>query len=351
MSRYIEIALAAAAMLVAGAAPAQGKYPGLGRTATPAEIQAWDIDVRPDFRGLPAGSGSVTQGLKVWEAKCDSCHGAFGESNAVFTPIAGGTTKEDIRTGRVKALLDREQPRTMLMKLSHISALWDYINRAMPWQAPKSLTTEEVYAVTAYILNLGSIVPDDFVLSDKNIRDVQNLLPNRNSMTRNHGLWDIRGKPDVKNVACMKDCPTEVKITSVLPDHMKSYHGNIAEQNRQFGPVRGQQTGAASVAVKNTELAQAPTGSRTPSPGVGAKVLANQAGCLACHGVTNKIVGPGLNEIAAKYQGQHGAQAQLIASVKNGVVGVWGQIPMPPQPHLKDEDIKVMVQWILGGAK
>ena len=242
MSRCIEIALAAAAMLVAGAASAQGKYPGIGRTATPGEIQAWDIDVRPDFRGLPTGSGSVTKGVNVWEAKCASCHGTFGESNEVFTPIVGGTTKEDVKTGRVKMLLNPEQQRTTLMKLSHISTLWDYINRAMPWNTPKSLTTEEVYAVTAYILNLGGIVPDDFVLSDKNIRDVQNLLPNRNGMTRNHGLWDIRGKPDVKNVACMKDCPTEVKITSMLPDHAKGAHGNLAEQNRAIGPVRGQQT-------------------------------------------------------------------------------------------------------------
>src|SRR5512140_3511634 len=141
-------------------------YPGVGRAATPAEIKAWDIDVRPDFKGLPPGSGSVSKGQDVWEAKCASCHGTFGESNEVFTPIVGGTTQEDIKAGRVKALLDPEQPRTTLMKVPTLSTLWDYINRAMPWNAPKTLTTEEVYAVTAYILNLGGIVGDDFVLSD-----------------------------------------------------------------------------------------------------------------------------------------------------------------------------------------
>ncbi len=72
------------------------------------EIAAWDIDVRPDFKGLPKGSGSVAQGMDVWEAQCASCHGVFGESNEVFTPLVGGTTKEDVKTGRVGA---PERPR------------------------------------------------------------------------------------------------------------------------------------------------------------------------------------------------------------------------------------------------
>jgi cytochrome c len=86
----------------------------------------------------------------------------FGESNEVFSPIVGGTTADDIRTGRVASLNDGSFPgRTTLMKLSTLSTLWDYINRAMPWNAPKSLTPDEVYAVTAYMLSLGGIVADD----------------------------------------------------------------------------------------------------------------------------------------------------------------------------------------------
>lgn len=241
MSRFIELALVLAACAGAALAHAQGKYPGVGRAATPAEIRAWDIDVRPDFSGLPPGAGSVTQGLRVWEAKCASCHGAFGESNAVFAPIAGDTTQDDIETGRVKALLDPQVQRTTLMKLSRLSTLWDYINRAMPWNAPKTLAVAEVYAVTAYILNLGGIVPDDFVLSNENMEEVQRRLPNRNGMTRDHGLWDIRGGPDVNSAACMKDCPLETRIVE-LPDAARGTHGNLAEQNRLIGPVRGQKT-------------------------------------------------------------------------------------------------------------
>src|SRR6476661_4359709 len=79
--------------LASNAGFAADPYPGIGRAATPKELQAWDIDVRPDFKGLPKGSGSVAQGQVVWETKCASCHGIFGESGEVFNPIVGGTTK------------------------------------------------------------------------------------------------------------------------------------------------------------------------------------------------------------------------------------------------------------------
>ena len=85
MSRFIKalpFALALGVILSTHAAGKNGmKYEGIGRTATPAEIAAWDIDVRPDFKGLPKGSGSVAKGQEIWEAKCASCHGTFGESN------------------------------------------------------------------------------------------------------------------------------------------------------------------------------------------------------------------------------------------------------------------------------
>src|SRR5512145_2395114 len=184
------VGLLVAGLLAGSAVWAQARFEGIGREATPKEVAAWDIDVRPDFKGLPAGSGSVAQGMEVWEGKCASCHGVFGESNQTFSPLVGGTTAQDIQTGRVARLDDPGFPgRTTLMKVSTLSTLWDYINRAMPWTAPKSLSTEEVYAVTAFLLNLGGIVPDDFVLSDKNIAEVQKRMPNRNGMTTNHAMW------------------------------------------------------------------------------------------------------------------------------------------------------------------
>src|ERR1700682_576217 len=205
MCRFIRLAFALAWVPAVAGLTSAAQFPVVGRPATPSEIAAWDIDVRADFKGLPPGSGSVARGQEIWESKCASCHGTFGESNEVFTPLIGGTTAADMKSGRVKSLVTGDVARTTLMKLSTRSTLWDYINRAMPWTAPKSLTTEEVYAVVAYMLNLGDIVPDDFVLSDRNIADVQKQLPNRNGMTRKHGLWDVSGKGDVANVACMRN--------------------------------------------------------------------------------------------------------------------------------------------------
>jgi cytochrome c len=332
MFRFASLALA---LLAACPALAQDRFPGVGRAATPAEIRAWDIDVRPDFKGLPRGSGSVKKGEEVWEAKCASCHGTFGESNSVFAPITGGTTREDITRGRVAALLKPEQGRTTLMKLSQVSALWDYINRAMPWNAPKTLSVEEVYATTAYILSLGDVVPEDFVLSDANIAEVQKRLPNRNDMTRAHGLWDVRGRPDVKSTACMKDCPAGGRVASQLPDYARTAHGNLAEQNRLVGPVRGVATHGA-----------APATAATPS----VRSLAEHSGCMACHGVSAKVIGPALRDIAAKYKDDGAAESRLAAKVRAGGQGAWGQIPMPPNAALKDDDIRALVRWILGGA-
>lgn len=324
-------------------------FKGVGRQATPAEVKAWDIDVRPDFKGLPKGSGNVERGNELFEEKCASCHGSFGESNEVFTPLAGGTTKDDIKNGRVKGLSSGELPqRTTFTKVATISTVWDYIYRAMPWTAPKSLKPDDVYAILAYLLNLQEIVPGDFTLSDKNIADVQKLLPNRNGMTTDHGMWPGApakkggigngGIPDVKNTACMKNCKTEVQIGSTLPDYARTAHGELADQNRNFGPVRGTRTLGAEAAK--------PAAVANP-----ALELATKNGCMACHGVNNKIVGPGYNEVVARYKDQPDAEGKLIAKVKAGGQGVWGSIPMPPNGHLKDEEIKTLVQWIMAGAK
>jgi cytochrome c551/c552/cytochrome c553 len=337
MSRLISILVLLAALpaLAQQKYPGQ-KYPGIGRTATAAEIAAWDIDVRPDFKGLPAGSGSVAKGQQVWEAKCESCHGTFGESNEVFAPIVGGTTAEDVKAGRVKSLVTGDTARTTLMKLSTLSTLWDYINRAMPWNAPKSLTTEEVYAVVAYILHLGDILPADFVLSDRNIAEVQQRLPNRNGVTRNHGLWDVKARPDTGNVACMKDCASEIRTASALPEHARGAHGNLAEQHRVVGPVRGVETSEAAAKIASVTVPVAE--------------LAKSKACLACHGVEKRVIGPSFREIGAKYRGEEGIEAKLLEKVKRGGGGAWGPIPMPPNPDLAEADARALVQWILSGS-
>ncbi|MDP3821394.1 MAG: c-type cytochrome [Burkholderiales bacterium] len=337
---------------------AQTAYPGVGRPATAKEVAAWDIDVRPDFKGLPKGSGTVAKGQDVWEGQCASCHGVFGESNEVFSPLVGGTTKDDIKTGRVARLNDHGFPgRTTLMKVSTVSTLWDYINRAMPWNQPKSLSTEEVYAVTAYLLNMGSVVPDNFTLSDTNIAEVQKLLPNRNGMTTDHAMWPGKGigkggKPDVNATACMKDCTPEPKVASFLPDFARNNHGNLAEQQRAVGPQRGADTSqpasANPGAAAATTVAVPKAGAN--SAGAAALALAQKYTCTACHGAETKIVGPGFKEIASKHAGRSDAEAYLTGKIRSGGQGVWGAIPMPAQT-LPEADAKAIAQWLATGAR
>lgn len=364
-----KVPAAASARTAASVTPVTVTFPGIGRPATPAEIAAWDIDVRPDFKGLPPGSGTVARGMEVWEDKCASCHGIFGESNEVFSPIIGGTSKDDIRTGRVKRLTDESFPgRTTMMKLAHVSTLWDYINRAMPWNAPKSLSTTDVYAVTAYILNMAEVVPENFTLSHANIADVQKLLPNRNGMSTDHGMWPGRtmgngGKPDVRNTACLANCATEAKVASFLPDHARNAHGNLAEQNRLVGPQVGADTtrppstaaagaarSTAPAAVANTAAAAAPAVAAAPTAQNAAAIaLFGKHGCTACHAVDRKVLGPSMVEVARKYASRADRADYLAGRIVGGGGGVWGPIPMPAQ-SVPPADAQTLARWVAAGA-
>jgi cytochrome c len=350
----------AAALLLAGtvvaqtAAPAPATFAGIGRPATAKEIAAWDIDVRPDFKGLPKGSGSVAQGQDLWEAKCATCHGIFGESNEVFSPLVGGTTADDVRTGRAARLKDESFPgRTTLMKVATVSTLWDYIHRAMPWNAPKSLKPDEVYAVTAFLLNLGGVVPDHFTLSDANIAQVQARMPNRNGMTIDHGLWPGKGlgnggRPDVKAVACMSNCATEPTVASYLPDHARNAHGNLAEQTRAVGAVHlADTTRPPGTAIGAATAADA---ARPADPFAAAVVLARKANCLTCHAVDNKVVGPALRDVGAKYAGRADAVDYMAGRIIAGSSGVWGPVPMPANA-VSPAEAKALAEWIATGLK
>ena len=343
--------LAVSGASVFASTPAKSLHPDfdIGRPATPAELKAWDIDVRPDFKGIPKGSGSASHGQDVWDGKCASCHGTFAESNEVFTPLIGGTTADDIKTGHTKALASGSVPqRTTIMKVATLSTLWDYINRAMPWTSPKSLSPEDVYGVVAYLLNLAEIVPADFVLSDKNIADIQKLMPNRNGMTTAHGMWDIKAKPDVNGSTCMSNCKPMAEPTSYLPGFARNAHGNIAEQNRIIGPVRGADT-TKPPAINAALVAESvpKVGVEKAAPGM---ALLTTHSCVACHAKASKIVGPAWNQIAAKYKNDSGAEDKLVAKVMAGGAGVWGTVPMPPHGQVPEAAIRQMVQFVLSGA-
>ena len=368
MSSFRDLLIAGLLVATAAAQAQPNKFPGVGRAATDKEVAAWDIDVRPDFKGLPKGQGTVAKGMEVWEGKCASCHGVFGESNEVFNPLVGGTTKDDIKSGHVARLNDRAYPgRTTLMKVSTVSTLWDYINRAMPWNAPKSLSTDEVYGVTAYMLHLGGILPEGFTLSDQNIAEVQKLLPNRNGMTTDHALWPGtqfgKRKPDVVARACMKDCAVEPAVSSFLPDFARNAHGNLAEQNRTVGAQRGADTTQPPLAALSENAAQGgasgavraaavqPPSRSTDTGGAGAAVaLTQKYACVACHALDSKILGPAFREVAKKYAARADAISYLSDRIKAGGSGVWGAIPMPPQT-LGESDANAIARWLADGAK
>ena len=329
--------------ITSGAAALPEGLVDLGRPATESEIAAWDIDVRPDFVGLPPGSGDVWAGEEIWLAQCASCHGDFGDSNEIFAPLVlGNITEEDIATGRVALLTDPAVTRTTLMKVSTLSTLWDYIYRAMPWNTPKSLTPDEVYALVAYLLNLGYVVDDDFVLSDTNMAETQARMPNRNGMSLDHGLWSVSGAPDVSGSSCTADCDVAVTVTSSLPAYAMNAHGNLADQVRDWGPYPGLWTAA--------EPEQFAAASTVVDAVLAPEAALTAGGCSGCHQMTGQLVGPGFDAIRAKYAGQEHA-AYLRDKIVNGGAGVWGSMPMPPMPAVDDDALQQIVAWLTSGEE
>ncbi len=163
--------LTAAALLAACGTHVMGPQPlpqglNLGRVVTADEIKAWDISISPSGAGLPPGSGSVKQGAAVYAAKCEACHGANGAGKPADALVGGqGTLASD------------NPVRTVGSYWPHATTLFDYVRRAMPTNAPKSLTDSEVYAVSAYILQLNGIIPQDAVMNAQTLPQVK--MPNR----------------------------------------------------------------------------------------------------------------------------------------------------------------------------
>src|SRR6476660_8277983 len=138
----------AAGMLLVASTPALAQAPSfsnVGRAATKEEIQAWDIAVAPDGKGLPPGQGTAKEGATIFEAKCASCHGQAAESGKIGTTLLG--SKNDIETGTTLRPV-----RSIGGYWAFATTVWDYINRAMPRNQGGSLRPDEVYALTAFIL-------------------------------------------------------------------------------------------------------------------------------------------------------------------------------------------------------
>lgn len=140
--------------------------PGLGVPITAEEYAAWDISIQPDGEGLPPGSGTPAAGAEVYAAKCAACHGEEG-ANGLNDRLVGGH-------GTLTSL---QQVRTIGSFWPYASTVFDYIRRAMPFQAPQSLTDDEVYALTAYLLFKNGIIEESDVMDARTLPRVQ--MPNR----------------------------------------------------------------------------------------------------------------------------------------------------------------------------
>ncbi len=277
------------------AADKTGRY-GIGKSATAEEIAGWDIDIRPDGMGLPEGSGSVEDGEMMYEEKCASCHGSFGEGVGRYPILAGG-----------EGTLTEDRPeKTVGSFWPYASTLWDYIHRAMPFPQPHSLSSEEVYAITAYVLYLNDLVEDDFVLTADNLASVE--MPNRDGF-----FFDDR--PDTNNTACMKDCkdPDSVRIVS----------------EPEMATLQIEEEPAASKEVTS----------------VGEKIY--QQACQMCHeaGVAGAPMTGDANTWAARIEQ---GRDKLLSSALQGI-GI-----MPPkggQLQLSDEEVASAVDYMIQQVK
>jgi cytochrome c len=154
-----------------------GRY-GLGKKISEQDLAAWDIDVRPDGAGLPPGKGSAAQGGEIFLAKCSACHGENGEGTPMDRLVGGQGT------------LATDKPvKTVGSYWPYATTLFDYVRRTMPFTSPQSLSNDEVYALTAYLLSLNGIVPSDAVMDAKTLPRVE--MPNRKSFVPDP-------RPDVK---------------------------------------------------------------------------------------------------------------------------------------------------------
>lgn len=276
--RKLTLAAGAAALVISSAAQApagERLFPELGATATPEQIKAWDIDVRPDGLGAPSGSGTAVKGEKVYIERCAACHGDFGEARGRYPVLVGGHG----------SLKEQRPEKTVGSYWPYASTVFDYIKRAMPFGEAQTLTDDEVYAVTAYLLYMNDVIDNDFVLDDTTIGKVE--MPNAAQFFEDP-------RPDGQTVKaadlCMKNCKAEIKVLGrakaidVTPEK-----GGASAQKQSAEPASPTQTAAADAAPQGDVQA-------------GKKVFRK---CQSCHVIDsdkNKL-GPSLKGILGRTAG------------------------------------------------
>jgi S-disulfanyl-L-cysteine oxidoreductase SoxD len=296
MSKFLDLttALVVSATL---ATPVFAEKLGLGRPALPEEVAAWNKDVRPDGAGLPVGSGDAIIGEEVFAEKCAACHGDFAEGIDNWPKLAGGMDT-----------LNRKDPlKTVGSYWPHLSTVWDYVNRSMPFGAAQTLEPDEVYAIVAYILYSNDLIEDDYVLSNENLAAFE--LPNADGF-----FVDNRDETEYAQFsapACMENCKQDVKITmhatvlDVTPGDPNDGPGAPAGASGEGGTAEPAAEPAAEPVAEPETKAEAPAAEPAPEMAAvdpalieaGEKVFKK---CKACHKVgdgAKNATGPALNGI------------------------------------------------------
>lgn len=323
MFKSLNLGVVAIALAVSGAVSA-GPL-GIGSTATAEMIAGWDIDIRPDGTGLPDGEGSVADGEGLYEAKCASCHGLFGEGAGRWPVLAGG-----------EGTLDTAHPeKTVGSYWPYASTLWDYIHRAMPYPAPQSLTDDEVYSISAYVLYLNDIVDDDFIANKETFAQVK--MPNEPN-------FYIDNRPDVQNERCFKNCADAksfnivTTINGVTPTgHFKEDSG-VAANHYEGNPSDVNSGAAAPQKVAMSDAATA------------GKAVYDKA-CQACHNMG--IAGaPKVGDVAGWTDRIKQGMATLNDHAINGYQGANGVMPAKGgNMSLSDDEVKNAVAYMVEASQ
>lgn len=266
-----------------------GKY-GLGRVALPEEVAAWNIEVAPDGTGLPEGSGDVLTGEEVFEDNCAACHGSFAEGVDNWPKLAGGAG----------TLADKDPLKTVGSYWPHLSTVFDYVHRSMPFGAAQTLSADETYAIVAYILYSNDLVDEDFVLSKDNFAEFE--MPNKDGFIvddrpeTEYSIW--RTEP------CMENCKSDVKITmrATVLDVTPDEPGSEDEAKAEPAAAPATEVAAAEPAVEAPAVAAEPVAVAAAAidadlAAKGEKVFKK---CKSCHQVGDKAknrTGPVLNGI------------------------------------------------------
>ncbi|MCB2119034.1 MAG: c-type cytochrome [Rhodobacteraceae bacterium] len=299
---------ALAAGLIAG--PAMAEKLGLGRVALPEEIAAWDVAVQPDGTGLPEGSGDVLTGEEVFADKCATCHGEFAEGLDSWPVLAGGE-------GTLK---DRRPVKTIGSYWPYLSTVFDYVHRSMPFGSAQTVSVDETYAITAFLLYSNGLVEDDFVLTRDNFTEI--TLPNAD------GFY-VDDRPETEyplfsGAACMTDCGAEVKVTKravdlnvtpedpdgrpagTLPALTMAAAGTAAPAEAAASEAATEETATEETAAEEPAAEEAATETAAADPALveaGQKVFKK---CAACHKVgegAKNATGPHLNGVVGRTAG------------------------------------------------